>query len=294
MKRMAEAKQMYDSIPIPEELSERVMTEIQKAGAERRKKMAAQRRYSMMKKTAAAAAAVTVVVLGSMGMNHSTAFAQEMRGIPVIGSMARVLNVFSYKMETDSAGISVDIPGIEMISREFQGMEKEVNEEIYSFCRQYADEALADAEEYRQAFLDTGGTEGEWAEHDIEIKVWYEVKTLTDKYLSLVITGSTNWNSAHNEARYYTFDLKAGRWITLEDLFSSEELGAAEKELLSQVEQREEETGMEFWEEEWKGIGEDTKFYVNDAGNPVIVFERYEIAPGAAGQQEFEIPGRLS
>ena len=152
MKRIAEAKQMYDSIPIPKELSERVMAEVEKAGVRRNKKMAARRRYSMMKKTAAAAAAVAVVALGSLGLNHSTAFAEEMRGIPVIGSRARVLNVFSYQTETDSAGISVDVPGIEMISQEIKGMEKEVNREIYSFCRQYADEALAGAEEYRQAF----------------------------------------------------------------------------------------------------------------------------------------------
>ncbi len=183
----------------------------------------------------------------------------------------------------------MDIPGIELISREFQGMEKGVNEEIYSFCKKYADEALAGAQEYRQAFLDTGGTEEEWAQHDIEIKVWYEVKTLTDNYLSLAVMGSTSWNNAHSEAKYYTFDVNGGRWITLQDLFRGEELQAAEEELLSQVRQREQETGMEFWEEEWEGMGEDTKFYVNDAGNPVIVFERYEIAPGAAGQQEFEI-----
>ena len=31
MKRMAEAKQKYDNIPIPEELSKRVMLEIKKA-----------------------------------------------------------------------------------------------------------------------------------------------------------------------------------------------------------------------------------------------------------------------
>lgn len=242
-----------------------------------------------MKKTAAAAAAVAVVALGSLGLNHSTVFAEEMRGIPVIGSRARVLNVFSYQTETDSAGISVDVPGIEMISQEIKGMEKEVNREIYSFCRQYADEALAGAEEYRQAFLATGGTEEEWLEHNISIKVWYEVKTLTDKYLSLVVMGSTNWNNAQNEAKYYTFDVDAGRWITLTDLLSAEEQQAAKKDILSQMEQRERETGMEFWKEEWEGIEEDTKFYVNHAGNPVIVFERYEIAPGAAGQQEFEI-----
>ena len=46
---------------------------------------------------------------------------------------------------------------------------------------------------------------------------------------------------------------------------------------------------MDFWSEEWKGLDENTKFYMNDSGNPVVVFEKYEIAPGAAGPQEFEI-----
>lgn len=37
------------------------------------------------------------------------------------------------------------------------------------------------------------------------------------------------------------------------------------------------------------GISENTKFYMNEAGNPVIVFDKYEIAPGSAGAVEFEI-----
>lgn len=31
---------------------------------------------------------------------------------------------------------------------------------------------------------------------------------------------------------------------------------------------------------------------MNEAGNPVIVFEKYEIAPGAYGELEFEIETR--
>jgi len=46
---------------------------------------------------------------------------------------------------------------------------------------------------------------------------------------------------------------------------------------------------MQYWYEDSEGINENTKFYMNEAGNPVIVFEKYEIAPGAAGQQEFQI-----
>ena len=39
----------------------------------------------------------------------------------------------------------------------------------------------------------------------------------------------------------------------------------------------------------FKTISDDTPFYINENGNPVIVFEKYEIAPGYMGYQEFEI-----
>lgn len=37
------------------------------------------------------------------------------------------------------------------------------------------------------------------------------------------------------------------------------------------------------------GISEDAKFYINENNRPVIVFEKYEIAPGSSGKIEFEI-----
>ena len=39
------------------------------------------------------------------------------------------------------------------------------------------------------------------------------------------------------------------------------------------------------------GISEDTAFYINENNRPVIVFEKYEIAPGSSGEIEFEIGG---
>ena len=36
-------------------------------------------------------------------------------------------------------------------------------------------------------------------------------------------------------------------------------------------------------------ITPETNFYINEAGNPIIVFQKYEIAAGAAGMPEFEI-----
>lgn len=59
---MAEAKNRYDDIPIPKELSERVMAEVEKAQVRNREKMARNRRRTFMKRGMAAAAAAVVLL----------------------------------------------------------------------------------------------------------------------------------------------------------------------------------------------------------------------------------------
>ena len=49
---------------------------------------------------------------------------------------------------------------------------------------------------------------------------------------------------------------------------------------------------IEYFDEDMNGfttITDETNFYINENGNPVVVFDKYEIAPGAYGEQEFEI-----
>ena len=288
MRRMAQAKQKYDSIPIPGELSERVMQEVEKANIQRSGKKKRMRRIQRMRR-AVVAAASAAAVLFMVGVNTSEVFAREMSDVPVLGAIARLVTIRSYDTETEDMNISVEIPGVEMISEELSGLEDKINEEIHGFCEQYAEGAVERAEEYKKAFLETGGTQEEWAEHHIAIKVWYEVKSYTDRYLSLAVAGSENWSNAYHETKYYNLDLREGKWVTLEDILGEDYARIAGKSILQQTEQREKETGLEFWIDQWDGVDESTKFYINDAGNPVIVFEKYEIAPGAAGEQEFEI-----
>lgn len=42
--------------------------------------------------------------------------------------------------------------------------------------------------------------------------------------------------------------------------------------------------------EGFTSIADDQRFYINEAGNQVLIFEKYEIAPGYMGQPEFEVP----
>ncbi len=288
MSRLADRKQDYDNIKIPEELHRRVEQEIEKSRA-REKVIQLNRRKRGIRNTAAAAAAVCVAFTAAL--NTSTAFAEEAAQLPVIGTLARVLTFRNYETEKDGIGIAVEVPTIDMIQTETGIQVDEVNQQIYDLCRQYADEAVKRAEEYRKAFLDTGGTEEEWKAHKIQINVGYEIKSQTDQYLSFIVRGTENWSTAYSESRYYNIDVNTGKMVSLADFLGADYIAAANESIRQQLSQRRE-AGEIFWTEEeggFSGITEDAKFYVNETGNPVIVFEKYEIAPGSSGEIEFEI-----
>lgn len=88
-------------------------------------------------------------------------------------------------------------------------------------------------------------------------------------------------------------DLRTGTYVTLEDLLGSSYESMANEAIRKQITEREE-AGEIFFAEDaggFTGISENTDFYINAKHNPVIVFEKYEIANGAAGEIEFEIGG---
>jgi hypothetical protein len=68
----------------------------------------------------------------------------------------------------------VEIPSVEMIAKDTNGLDAALNQEIYDLCSRYAEEAAERAREYKKAFMETGGTEEEWEAHDIKIHVGYE------------------------------------------------------------------------------------------------------------------------
>lgn len=294
MGRLEEMKERYDNIAIPEELHARVQQEIIKSRRQQEEKRKMNSRYRIkhfIRGMEAAAAAVCIVF--TVALNTNPAYAQELAEIPVIGSLARVLTFRSYETEENDIAVSVEIPSIEMIAEDTGIEVEEINQEILDSCSKYAEDALLRAKEYRDAFLETGGTPEEWAEHNVKITVNYEIKQQNDDYLSFVVRGSDNWAGAYGESKYYNLDLNTGNLITLEDLFGSDYVSFVNAQITEQISKRQE-AGEAFFAPEaggFTGISEDAKFYINESNHPVIVFDKYEIAPGSSGEVEFEIAG---
>ncbi len=294
MSRLEKMKENYNQIPIPKELNVRIQQEIQKSQRqweEKRKAIQRQRFQKVIRRVEATAAAACI--LFTAALNISPVFAKEAAQLPVIGGLARVLTFRSYETEKNDIAVSVEIPTIEMIAADTKITADNINQEILALCSQYADDAVLRAEEYRTAFLGTGGTPEEWAQHNIKITVNYEIKQQNSDYLSVVIRGTESWTNAYSETNYYNLDVNTGELVTLKDILGSDYMELANAQIRKQITERQKAGELFFTAEEggFTGISENTKFYINETNRPVIVFERYEIAPGSSGDIEFEIGG---
>ena len=294
MGKLEKMKERYDEIVIPEELNVRIQQEILKSRRQQSEKNGSSQRYRLKKIVfGMGAAAAAVCILFTAALNTSPVFAKEAAQFPIIGGLARILTFRSYETEKNDIAVSVEIPTIEMIEKDTGITVDEINQEILTRCNQYAEDAILRAEEYRTAFLETGGTPEEWKEHNIKITVNYEIKQQNADYLSFVIRGTENWTTAYSESKYYNLDLNTGNLVTLEDMLGNDYVELVNKSIRKQITKRQDAGETFFTEEEggFTGITEDVKFYINTKNRPVIVFEKYEIAPGASGEIEFEIGG---
>ncbi|MDO4552245.1 MAG: DUF3298 and DUF4163 domain-containing protein [Bacillota bacterium] len=247
------------------------------------------KRYKKVWGGVAAALALAVLGLGA-GVNASPAFAASVDGIPVIGDLARVLTIKSVHEETDAYVADLEIPGIEGLENE------ELQEEINRLVSEQVDAAVEESkvmmEEYKEAYLATGGTEEDYIPR--EIFVDYEVKCISKDVLSFAVYQTESIASAYTELFYYNYDLNTSQALSLEDLLGPDYMEIANPQIAEEIALRSQIEGNMYFDgsegvEGFSTIRSDQPFYVNEAGNAVIVFEKYEIAPGYMGIQEFEI-----
>ena len=310
--RPEDGKNIYDSIDIPDRLSETVKQAIASQSRQERleryrreKKKAAKVRF--FRYTAAAAAALMVCM--TVGVNSSEAFAREMGELPVIGALARVLTVRSWHGTDGDYEIDLEVPRIEAEAAQeaktqpVQDFTEKINEEIEKIVDAYMEEARAEFQEYKKAFFETGGTQEEWNDRKMDITVDYTVKYQKDNLLSLELVTAKGWVAASQERHYYNLDLDREQALTLEDILGEDYVRICNESIDAQIREQvrtdemksyfgygpDGEKDDEMGIEGFTTVSKDTKFYLNEEGNPVIVFDEYEIAPGYMGMPEFEI-----
>ena len=293
-------KQTYESIPIPEKLNEMVAQTIASQNKEEirmsyeNKKTTAKTSRPLWKNCMAAAAAF--LVAGTVGLNASPAFAEEMHKVPVIGTLAQVLTFRSFTGIVDDVELDVTVPMVK--GMDGKELPAKVNAQIQQLTTNYEAKAKEELAEYKEAFFADGGTEAEWADRTMSLFIDYEVKHFADDILSLQVTTAKSWVAAEEAYHFYNIDLEKDAPLTLADVLGENYVEICNKSITDQIEAR---LGMDenaaffgFGDDDGltKGfttVTEDTPFYLNDEGDVVISFPEYSIAPGSMGIQEFVI-----
>lgn len=287
MKKFTDARKIYESIEIPEELPsivEKTIEQYKKTGNE--KKISKYMNFALI-------SAAAIFLSFTVALNVSYTFAKSIENIPILGAAAKILTVRTYDEKDKDKTIAVKVPAIANKEKASNKAINDINEEIDKKIEQYVKRANKNIEEYKKAFLETGGTKQEWAEHNIHVDVNYEIKMQTEDYVSFVITGYENWSNAYLDTYFYNIDLNTGKKLTLRQILGKDFINIVNESIQKQMEERvKKDKDVTYFSREEGGfdsINKDTNFYINKKGNPVIVFNKYEIAPGFMGQQEFEI-----
>ena len=276
---MEQCRQDYRDTPVPPEL-ERGVEEAIRAGS--RAKMP----RLWLRRTAAAAAGLCACFV----VFTSPAVASAVDGVPVLGTLCRILTGEAYQSREETNYVQVQLPQMENTGD--SSLEQRVNLEINAVIHQEVERSKERAEEYYQAYLDTGGDPDTF--QPIQIQVDYQVKSVTDQWASFVITKTESLASAYFQQYFYNIDLETGQKLTLRDLLGPDWANQVQTAVEEQLEQWDpERQALLFdnvdWEELLKEKGD---FYLQTDGTVVVVFAKYELAAGAAGVLEFPV-GKL-
>lgn len=282
MKEFEKAKQDYESIPIPEELNDRVQ-----AGIRQGREAHGRKAWRPLLRTAGTCAACLAVLVGAL--NLSPTFAAAASDVPVLGGLFQVLTVRSYDTVRDGIDYDVSVPEVEADS----AVADRINAEIQERVDAHMAKAQQDWDDYKEAFFATGGTEEQWGDREMDVIIDYEIKSQTDTTVSFVVDFGEGWIAANQQRYCYNLDLENDRDITLEDILGENWVEICNEAVKEGMAAQVEADGFDYFFPAEQGgfstVDESTSFYINEDGDPVLVFPEYSIAAGAAGILEFPV-----
>lgn len=233
--------------------------------------------------------AAAALIIFTTSLNISPTFAESLKDIPVIKNIASILIFADYKSKTEEIESEVKYPEIII---EKSDVDDYINEIIEEQVEKVLKEAQINAEEYKEAFIETGGTEEEYNKKNMTVSVDYEIFIQDENYLSFRVFSYEKLAAAYASYLYFTVDLREEKLVTLEDLLGSDYEDIMTQSVLKQIEKNIETDENIYFDNHKKldfKVRFDIDFYLTEDYSIVIVFQKYELAPGAYGRLEFLI-----
>ncbi|MDY3928547.1 MAG: DUF3298 domain-containing protein [Clostridia bacterium] len=277
MNKLEELKKEYESINASEEFKKEIRKTIKKMKGF----------GVMLKRTVGIAAGMAAAFVVTLNCVPSLAVAAS--DVPVLGSVVKVVTMGRFEFKDKGYEAVVEAPKIEGL------LDKDLENKLNKEFKENAEAVIAAFEKDVKEIKDEFGDQ----EVHYGVDADYAIKTDNEDILAIDTYIVNFAGSSSTKHSFYNIDKKSGRLLELKDMFKEgvDYITPVSDYIAEEMKRRnEEEEGM-FWvgkqEEGFDGfekIKEDQNFYINDSGSIVICFDKYEVAAGAQGCPEFEIP----
>lgn len=270
-------KDKIEPTQVPEGISKKIE---QTLSSLPEKEVKQKKKIRFLPKILATAAALIFVFLFVLP-NVSVVYAAALQKIPVIGSIVKVVTIRDYSYSDYFHEMNIRVPKIESDQGEaVDYINKDIQELTAILAQRFNEE------------LEQIGDEGHSS-----IYVDYKVVTNSDTWFTLKITVFEAAGSSNTYYKYYHIDKLKGEIVKLGDLAANEEFYTLIKEnIKSQMKQAmKEDSDLIYWIDRedfgmaFEELGPEHNFYWNDNGDLVIVYDKYEVAPGSMGTPEFAV-----
>lgn len=266
------------------DIPDSVKTRIEQTLADLPEKKSKIKQIKILPRFVAAAACFVFITLFLLP-NVSMTYAQALEQVPIIGDIVRVVTIRNYFYSDDRHEMDIEVPKIEVEGSDAVNyINRSVSELTTTLVNQF----------YKDLEITANNGYG-------SIHVDYEVITNTDRWFTLKLAVTETAASSNYYFKFYHINKQQGKIIVLGDLFITDDFSDTivieiKKQMKQQMEANE--TAQYWINDEEIGEGFDTvdsdhNFYWNCDGDLVIVFDKYEVAPGSMGTPEFIVEHEL-
>lgn len=236
-------------------------------------------KYGYQQKWIAFAAVLSVFLLIFMP-NINVTYAQTLESVPIIGDIVKIFTIHKDIYEDGKHELQAEIPMVDDDKNQEEAtlMNKDIEQLSTAVIQKFYEEIELSKNGYGSIYLD------------------YEVIMNNASWFSLKLNVNEIVGSSDSYAKIYHIDRINGRYVQLKDLLNEDEMKKIEAYILKTMQsQMEQDKKIEYViENDLKLITGESNFYFNENMDLVIVYNKYEIAPGYMGCPEFIIPKEIS
>ena len=236
-------------------------------------------KYGYQQKWIAFAAVLSVFLLIFMP-NINVTYAQTLESVPIIGDIVKIFTIHKDIYEDGKHELQAEIPMVDDDKNQEEAtlMNKDIEQLSTAVIQKFYEEIELSKNGYGSIYLD------------------YEVIMNNASWFSLKLNVNEIAGSSDSYAKIYHIDRINGRYVQLKDLLNEDEMKKIEAYILKTMQsQMEQDKKIEYViENDLKLITGESNFYFNENNDLVIVYNKYEIAPGYMGCPEFIIPKEIS